>query len=137
MTECDQKKYNGKIEIHGKIFLDQFFSVGIGISDADTVKISLSPNSIRFREREDHNWQEGLTVLNNAYYYDEDDGRRKKVIIRDGKNNEDQIRIRLQGIDAPELHYRANRGNVFLYSDQFSKFTSLNQIFEFRQNWGS
>lgn len=60
----------------------------------------------------------------------------KKILANDNKNNQ-HIRIRLQGIDAPELHYRASKGNVFLYEDQFSRFKSLNELFEFRQHYGA
>jgi endonuclease YncB( thermonuclease family) len=46
------------------------------------------------------------------------------------------IRIRLQGIDAPELHYGAHKGNVQLDSSQQSKFESAKGI-QYRQKWGA
>ncbi|HEX2067582.1 MAG TPA: hypothetical protein VHF08_02665 [Nitrososphaeraceae archaeon] len=76
-----------------------------------------------------------LTLFNNAYYHDEQEGNRKKVIIKDGKYHQDSIRIRLQGIDSPELHYKASQGDQFLYDNQLSKFKCLNDVFEFRQHF--
>jgi endonuclease YncB( thermonuclease family) len=78
-----------------------------------------------------------LTLFNNAYYHDEQEGNRKKVIIKDGKYHQYYIRIRLQGIDSPELHYKASQRDQFLYDNQLSKFKCLNDVFEFRQHFGA
>ena len=45
--ENNFKEYKGKIEIQGKIFLDQFYTLG-GESDAETVKINLTIDAVRF-----------------------------------------------------------------------------------------
>jgi hypothetical protein len=77
MEDCDKKKYNGTIKINGKILLNQFFGEN-GVGDADTVKIGLTSDSIKFRKTRDSTWQENLRLFDTAYYYDEDSGRRKK-----------------------------------------------------------
>jgi endonuclease YncB( thermonuclease family) len=120
--------FSEKIEVDGKTIW--------GVSDAGTIKVTLNPNSIRFKESKDTPWQENLRMYDNAYYYDEETGKRVKII---GVDLEDKpfIKTRLQGIDAPELHYMANKGNVFLYENQFSLFNSLKEAFDFRQTFGA
>jgi endonuclease YncB( thermonuclease family) len=83
-------EYKGVLEVHGPISFDQFYYQG-GESDADTVKIQL--DSMRFRPSEQAEWLEDLHTFDDAVI-------RGKKVIRDEK-----ITIRLQGIDAPELHY--------------------------------
>lgn len=124
-------EYQGRVEVHGKIFLGQFYTLG-GESDADTVKIDLTYESVRFRKSENDEWQEKLQVLHDAYYLD---NGRKKPVIR-GNENFSFIRIRLQGIDSPELHYGAIADGVQLNSDQLSKFEAFKDI-KYRQNWGA
>ena len=36
----------------------------------------------------------------------------------------------------PDSHYATDKGNLFLYPDIFSKYMSLKELFNFRQNWG-
>jgi hypothetical protein len=58
IDECDQKKYKGRVEIHGKIYLYQFFSAHKdGVGDADTLRIVLSPDSIKYRPSQNDKWQ--------------------------------------------------------------------------------
>jgi endonuclease YncB( thermonuclease family) len=83
-------KYDGRVEIHGKIDLKQFFYLG-GESDADTVKITMYVNGIRFRKNDQSEWQDKLTLFNNAKI------GANKIIDSKGR-----MKIRLQGIDAPE-----------------------------------
>ena len=63
--ENNSKEYKGKIEIPGKIFLDQFYTLE-GESDADTVKINLFIDAIRFRKNENMEWQNNIRVLFDA-----------------------------------------------------------------------
>jgi endonuclease YncB( thermonuclease family) len=86
----------GLLEVSGTIDLAQFWPTGE--SDADTVKVLLSgPNAFKFTphpgapSKVTHAF-EGATVK----------GKVSKLAI-DSKN---RVTIRLQGIDAPELHYR-------------------------------
>jgi endonuclease YncB( thermonuclease family) len=135
--ECDKKKYKGEVMISGKIFLNQFFSVGTGRSDADTVKILMTPQSIKFRKSKDDPWLENLTLLNDAFYYNEEEGRRKNILLTNRTDGRKYIIIRLQGIDAPELHYPPNRGGLELFYEQYTNFRALSDMFEFRQYWGA
>ena len=117
----EASKYDGRVEIHGKINLKQFFYLG-GESDADTVKITIHVNGIRFRKNDQSEWQDKLTLFNNANIGG------NEVIDSKGR-----MKIRLQGIDAPELHFRPSipRG---LDNEQREKFKNLNR--EFRQHGG-
>jgi hypothetical protein len=86
----------GLLEVFGSIDLNQFWRTGE--SDADTVKVLLSAaNAFRFRSHAGAPFKathafEGTTVKGKVS---------KPTIDKNGR-----ITIRLQGIDAPELHYR-------------------------------
>lgn len=107
-----------------------------GASDADTIKLTIKSDSVKFQKDKDSPWQEDLCIFENAYFYDEETGKRNKII---GIDIEDSpiIKTRLQGIDAPELHYKANKGNTFLYDNQISSFNSIKGAFDFRQPYGA
>lgn len=113
--------YEGRVEIYGRIDLKQFYYMG-GQSDADTVKITMQINAIRFRKNDQSEWQDNLTLFNNAKV------GRNKVIDSQGR-----MKIRLQGIDAPELHFRPTAPK-WLDDIQRTKFNSLNE--EYRQHGG-
>jgi len=88
----------GLLEVTGSIQLDQFWPVGT--SDADTTKIlvRVDKHSFRFRRSEEHPFRtthafEDAIVIGK---------RGRRPAVRDGG----VIVVRLQGIDAPELHYR-------------------------------
>jgi endonuclease YncB( thermonuclease family) len=136
MSECDKKKYSGRVEISGKIYLNEYFGLG-GNSDADTLRLYITPDSIKFRKYENENWQYSLTLFENAFIYNEVDGKRTKIITRNNSKSQNYLKIRLQGVDAPELHYAGDKGDLFLYPDVFSKYLSLKELFNFRQNWGA
>jgi endonuclease YncB( thermonuclease family) len=86
----------GLLEVSGSIDLNQFWPAGE--SDADTVKVLLSgASAFRFRPHPNASFKvthafEGATVKGKVS---------KPAIDKNGR-----ITIRLQGIDAPELHYR-------------------------------
>jgi endonuclease YncB( thermonuclease family) len=87
----------GRLEINGTIDLTQFWPVGS--SDADTTKILITPDAggICFNPGPSTPLRvtqafEGATVVGKTT---------KPAIDRDGR-----ITVRLQGVDAPELHYR-------------------------------
>lgn len=117
----------GLLEVEGTIDLAQFWPTGE--SDADTVKLALTgPNAFRFtphpgaQAKVTHAF-EGATVK----------GKTSKTAI----DNKNRITIRLQGIDAPELHYRpiapTLNGKKPL-PDQRSRFNAANG--NFRQHFG-
>jgi endonuclease YncB( thermonuclease family) len=89
----NKRDYEGLVEFHGTVDLNQFYSFG-GQSDADTIHLFIT--SIRFRPRDNRPWIENVQVFTGAYVYVY--GKKEKVI----KNN--RVKVRLQGIDATELH---------------------------------
>ena len=87
----------GLLRVRGTIDLEQFWPAGE--SDADTTKIKVTVGDGSFAFAAD-----GKTFKKtNAYVGAFSRGASNKQVI-DGKG---RITVRLQGIDAPELHYRA------------------------------
>jgi endonuclease YncB( thermonuclease family) len=86
----------GILQMRGSIALDQFWPTGR--SDADTTKIVLTvtPGAIEFRKN-------GSAPFHPTHVFDHAvvKGRTRKPPIKNG-----QVTVRLQGIDATELHYQ-------------------------------
>jgi endonuclease YncB( thermonuclease family) len=86
---------SGLLELHGTIDIAQFWPSGD--SDADTTKVIVDVGGDAFQFRKNSGSQPHPThVFENAKVK----GRTTKAPITNGK-----VTIRLQGIDAPELHY--------------------------------
>ncbi len=106
----------GTLRIAGKISLGQFWPKGaVGNSqgsDADTVKVVVDKSRILFNGQ-------SSTALGSAYAIDK--GKKKAVI-----NTKGEINVRLQGVDAPELHYPTT----------VSKQIAQAPNGHFRQAWG-
>lgn len=86
---------SGLLELHGTIDIAQFWPTGD--SDADTTKVIVDVGGNAFQFRKDDGAQPAPThVFDNAKVK----GRTTNAPIKNGK-----VTIRLQGIDAPELHY--------------------------------
>ena len=118
--------FKGLLEVSGTIDLNQFWP--IGESDADTVKVLLSgPEAFTFRSDPDSEPR-----VTHAF-----DG----AVIK-GKTNTPAIKaehvtIRLQGIDAPELHYRPTAPTINKIKptpEQRAAFNKVNK--NFRQKFG-
>jgi endonuclease YncB( thermonuclease family) len=86
---------NGILEMRGTIDINQFWPNGT--SDADTAKIKVENDSFRFRESPDKPFKV-THVFENVIVV----GKARKAPI----NNNGEVTVRLQGIDATELHYR-------------------------------
>jgi endonuclease YncB( thermonuclease family) len=86
----------GLLEVHGTVDLAQFWSTGT--SDADTVKVALrASNPVEFAP------QRGAQVrVTNVLVGAQVRGDRGKKAAVDNQN---RITVRLEGVDAPELHY--------------------------------
>jgi endonuclease YncB( thermonuclease family) len=86
----------GLLEVRGTIDLGQFWPSGRSDADTTTVLLKLEPNAIKFRKndavpfRPTHVFDDAIVV-----------GRQRKPAIKNG-----HVTIRLQGIDAPELHFQ-------------------------------
>jgi endonuclease YncB( thermonuclease family) len=88
--------FQGLLEVSGTIDPAQFWPAGE--SDADTVKVLLAgANSFRFRARLGAPFK-----VTHAFAGATVKGKVRKPAI----DTQNRITIRLQGIDAPELHYR-------------------------------
>jgi endonuclease YncB( thermonuclease family) len=92
----------GFLEVRGRIAIEQFWPEGE--SDADTTKIHVEVGEDSFRFKE-HPGAE----FHNTHAFDRARvrGRVTKPII----NQKSRITIRLQGVDAPELHYMPQAAN--------------------------
>ncbi len=91
----------GLLRIKGRIALDQFWPEGS--SDADTSKIKVTVDKSSFAFAADGRRFTPTTVFTRAQVR----GKSRKMLITNDKDGNGQITVRLQGIDATELHYRA------------------------------
>jgi endonuclease YncB( thermonuclease family) len=82
----------------------------------------MNVDTVRFRTNDNSEWKEHLRVFNDAKI------GKQKVIV----NN--KIKIRLQGIDAPELHLQIDLRN---YSNIPKEKRAKMWKRKFRQNWGA
>lgn len=114
----------GKLMIDGTVDLSQFWP--IGESDADTTKIVLTviPGAVQYQPPDD---APRLTTK-----FDEACTKsfgQLKPIINDGK-----ITVRLQGLDAPELHYQPQSMKGKSYKDQpFGSLKGSGLVKKYRQ----
>jgi endonuclease YncB( thermonuclease family) len=93
----------GTLRINGTIDITQFWP--LGSSDADTTKIKLVVNTNSFSYRKTGSKK---FVKTKAFVGAESRGQvSKEVISTSKKTGEQTITVRLQGVDAPELHYKA------------------------------
>jgi len=117
----------GLLEVSGTIDLNQFWPAGE--SDADTVKVHLSGlNAFRFRVNP------GAPVkITHAF----EGAQVKGKVTKDAIDKQQRITIRLQAIDAPELHYRPLAPTLNKKkptATQRAAFNAANA--NFRQNFG-
>ena len=121
-TISNTNEPKGMVEVYGPISFEQFYYQD-GDSDADTVKIKVKVDSVRFRANQNDPWKENLHLFDDAFI-----GKTRVVTKRNRTMN-----VRLQGIDAPELHYQAQRRGLTLSPEQKKKWMSQ----RFRQRWGA
>ena len=86
----------GLLELTGTLDTAQFWPSGRSDADTATVIVNVTAGAIKFRKNDSVPFQT-THVFDNAFVR----GRIRKAVIRNGR-----ITIRLQGIDAPELHYQ-------------------------------
>ena len=91
----------GLVEVHGEIKLSTFYYKG-GQSDADTVKLDIENGFARFRANKNTGWKNVTHILLEGKI-------NSNPVIKVYKNSAvKRLTVRLQGIDAPELHFRAD-----------------------------
>ena len=115
----------GLLRIRGSIELDQFWPKGS--SDADTAKIlvTVGPDSFAFAA-------DGKKFKKTkAFFGASSRGKTSKVVI----DNKNRITARLQGVDAPELHYKASPipRKMKISDKERAAFNAANK--ERRQHW--
>lgn len=116
----------GLLQVEGKIDLTQFWPDGS--SDADTSKILVDVSADSFKFQRSATEQAFVThVFENSRVK----GRQTRAPI-DGSG---RITVRLQGVDAPELHYRPDAAKKVAdqTASQRSKYLELNE--DYRQNF--
>lgn len=115
----------GTLRITGIIELDQFWPVHD--SDADTTKIKLTVGDRSFEYREEGETDFKITkVFKDAI----SKGQGSRPVIKTSKKTGEQtITVRLQGVDAPELHYKAAplKTDPAITAAKRAKFNELNK----------
>ncbi len=114
----------GLLRIRGKLNVDQFWPKGT--ADADTVNLVVDVNKKSFQFAEDGKTFKTTTVFFGAVSV----GKGRKQVVS-AKN---KITIRLQGIDAPELHYKASPLTGDVSKAKRKAFNEANK--ERFQHWG-
>jgi endonuclease YncB( thermonuclease family) len=126
-------RFMGVLKIEGVIRLEQFWPRGKSEADASKIKITVNKNSFNYSANSDDAF-ERVTLYDDAYI---DNGRKKQKLIKRGN----QILVRLQGIDTPELDYKqwgptplkhpTKRGNLF--DMDYQQLIIINNAEGFRQ----
>lgn len=109
------------LKFHGLIDLSQFWPNSIelngktiyGQSNADTIKISIDKKQGFLIKRHPYASCEKTKVFNNVLI----NGKVKKAPI----DTKGQVTVRMQGIDAPELHYKPDIKNAKFLSQHFGQ----------------
>jgi endonuclease YncB( thermonuclease family) len=114
----------GLLRIRGKLDVKQFWPKGT--SDADTVNLVVDVNKKSFQFAEDGKTFKTTKVFFGAVAI----GKGSKQVVSD-KN---KITIRLQGVDAPELHYKASPLTGDVPKTKRKRFNEANK--ERLQHWG-
>jgi endonuclease YncB( thermonuclease family) len=122
----------GLLRVQGTIRVSQFWPAGE--SDADTAKIivTLDPKrSFLFRESKGKPFKPTRAFIGASV-------GGKSVITTHKKSGESTVTIRLQGIDAPELHYNpsplSKQEKSSASGAALAAFKALNK--KYRQHWG-
>jgi endonuclease YncB( thermonuclease family) len=116
----------GVLRVRGTIDLAQFWPDGDADADTSKVKVTVGKDSFAFAA-------DGKKFKpTNVYFGASSRGTSKKEVI-DAKN---RITVRLQGIDAPELHYKAGalRKSDKVTDAKRKKFNEVNRL-QRRQYW--
>lgn len=121
----------GILEVKGKIELSQFWPSGE--SDGDTINVKIEEvNAFSFQEQEGGPRQ--ITYVFDNAKVSGSEG--KKDAIRRSRQGDKHLTIRLQGIDAAELHYQPSSipKKIDATDEQRKKFHELNK--KYRQYFG-
>jgi endonuclease YncB( thermonuclease family) len=115
---------DGRLEVEGEIDVDQFWPAGT--SDADTTKIKVKTTGTSFKFRPHIGAPFKVT---NAFSKATVHGKTTKPAI----DSKGFITVRLQGIDAPELHYQPSAALKTSEQSKKQHEAYLKWNFEYRQ----
>lgn len=115
----------GTLRIHGTIDISQFWPKGS--NDADTTKIKLTVGEDSFEYKED-----GASSFKKTKVFEDAISKgqgSKPVITTSKKTGARTITVRLQGVDAPELHYKAAplKRSADISDTEREKFNEINE----------
>ncbi len=115
----------GILRINGSININQFWP--LSSSDADTTKLKLviNPNAFLFKKS-----NKDPFVPTSVYFGAVSKGTISTPVINTSKKDGTQtITIRLQGVDAPELHFRASplKRSDDITADERKRYNLLNE----------
>lgn len=113
----------GLLKVTGTIDLEQFWPVGGSDADTTKIKLTVAAGAFKYSESGSGGWQ-------TVKLFDDAEVRGKggrTPIVKNG-----QITARLQGIDAPELHYRPQMPRGPKTDEQREAFLEVNE--EYRQH---
>lgn len=120
----------GLLNVTGTIALDQFWPTGLSDGDTTKVLVSVAADSFKYQQRPG-----GPFVVTDVF---RDAVVRGKIGPKPAIDKKGRITVRLQGIDAPELHYRASplgkKRRELLSAAQLARLKVLNK--EYRQHFG-
>ena len=102
----------GTLKISGKIDLGQFWPNGGSDADTTTLLLTVGPDAFSFAA-DDFNFLPTRAFANASTNRRDTDGldtagkKSDSYVVKTSANRPDRVTVRLQGIDAPELHYLA------------------------------
>lgn len=114
----------GLLEVQGTIDVTQFWPTGGSDADTTSLRVDVAGNAFRFRPNPDAPWQ-----VTHAFENAKVHGRVTKAPI----DAHGKITVRLQGVDAPELHYRPAAAKKVSEQTAEQRSLYLQWNLEFRQ----
>jgi endonuclease YncB( thermonuclease family) len=125
----------GMLTFTGSIDLTQFWPENVKTgntadSDADTVKVKINPKSVQFKSPTGKIKMTDFIGKSGFFHNVKGAGGKKTLKFKPVIDSKGNIDMRLQGIDAPELHYMTQIHGNPLYRQHMGE-TSTIQLFQF------
>jgi endonuclease YncB( thermonuclease family) len=115
----------GILRIQGTIDINQFWPIGSSDADTTSLKLKVSENSFQYKA-DDSKQFKTTNVFDTAI----SKGQGSKAVIKINKtDNSKTITIRLQGVDAPELHYKSSplKNTSDISAEERTAFNAINK----------
>jgi endonuclease YncB( thermonuclease family) len=125
----------GMLTFTGSIDLNQFWPQNVksgntADSDADTVKVKINSKSVQFKSAAGKIQMTDFISKSGFFHNVKSAGGKKTLKFKSVIDSKGNIDMRLQGIDAPELHYMTQINKNPLYRQHMGE-TSTIQLFKF------